>query len=267
MTSHRFVLAGPRVRRGATVIAAVALIGSASGAVAGAAPSLWERASHVTDTVTDNQNGTWTYGFTVFNDSAQTPDGTDALEPYLVDWELPYFNDAGFGLSDVVSPTGWLAAIESVGVANPNTGWDGVASWQDPGDPFYFGADSPFTLATQVLHWYSECWAEGGLTESATTTDSIGTLAAVGCEGFLDGAIAPGGSLAGFGFIASFDKTAAPYQASWEGLPVRTGDPAFPFGGIPGSPLAMPVPPSLPLLLVGIGALVLRRGHRRRAAA
>ena len=34
------------------------------------------------------------------------------------------------------------AAIETIGVENPATGWGREASWQDPGDPFYFGPDS-----------------------------------------------------------------------------------------------------------------------------
>lgn len=222
---------------------------------AGVPINQWDRKSHVSDVVTDNHDGTWTYDFTVHNDSTPffgsgfasiTPEDIVTGMPILVDWELPWFDDAGFTLADVVSPTGWAAAIETIGTANPTTGWGGVASWQDPGDDFYFGPDSPFTLATQVLHWFNTCWAEGG-------------------EECAVGGIEPGGSLSGFGFDAVFDKTAAPYQASWMLLPVRSGDPAFPLGGVPASPLALgsavPVPGTLALALLGVAGLF--ASHRR----
>ena len=209
----------------------------------------WTRSSTVNDLVVNNNNGTWTYNYTVNNTSQFTRIGVDP-QPFLVDWELPWFGDAGINVGSIFSPGGWAAAIETIGVANSSTGWEGFASWQDPADAFYAGAGSPFTSVTQVLHWYSICWAAGG--ES--------------CEGALQDAISPGGSLSGFGYVAEFAETDAPYQASWASLPVLTGDPAFPLGGIPASPLALAtqvVPEPGLLGLLGIGLVAVMLGRRR----
>lgn len=220
-------------------------------AQAGVAAGGWTRSSTVDSTVTNNGNGTWTYAYTVNNTSLQNG-GPDA-QPILVDWELPWFGDAGIDLMSIVSPTGWAYAIETIGMANSSTGWDGVASWQDPMDPFYAGASSPYTTGTEVLHWYSECFFRFNGDRD-------------GCGGSADG-ISTGNSLSGFGFVASYDETAAPYQASWIDLPVRTGDPAFPLGGIPNSPSVSGVQtvpePSL-LGLLGIGFVAAMLGRRRR---
>ena len=219
----------------------------------------WTRSSTVTDSVTNNGGGSWTYRYTV-NNTSQQNGGRDPL-PILVDWELPWFGDAG--ISNIISPNNWAHNIEAIGTPNSATGWEGVAAWQNPGDPFYAGAGSPFTSVARVLHWYNTCWAD-------TTQPTLFSLAAVSsCEGQFDNAIFPTDSLAGFGFDAVFDATAAPYQASWAFLPIRTGDPAFPLiGGIPNSPLvqgiqAIPEPGMLGLLGVSLLALTLTR--RRRA--
>jgi len=205
------------------------------------AQAAWERNSTVTDSVTDNGDGTWLYEFTVNNTSTFTPDADSDFWngiPVIVDWELPYFAD--MGLSNIVSPDGWTYAIETIGVANAATGWDGVAAWQDPSDPFYAGADSPYTTATQVLHWYCDnpvlIWGgEGSCFNGSNETfgDMIGAPGTFGPS-----------SLSGFAFTADFGPTAAPYQASWAELPVRSGDPAFPFAGGVGSPTALGTPTS-----------------------
>ncbi len=191
------------------------------------------QASHVSDSVTDNLNGTFDYGYTVHNDGVPGFDGGENfIEPIIRDWELPYFGDAG--ITDIISPVGWDWAIETIGTENLATGWEGVAAWQDPSDPFYFGDDSPFTDVTQVLHWY--------------TNDPILFGIYTGFEGI--------NFLGGFGFTAAFDETAAPYQASWFNLPIQSGDPAFPLGGIPASPSAVgptiPEPETLALMTFGL---------------
>jgi hypothetical protein len=221
-------------------------------ASAGAAAGGWTRSSQVTDMVTDN-GGTWTYNYTVHNTSVEEPGGLD-FEPFIVDWELPWFSDAG--ITSILSPAGWAHAIEDVGLANPSTGWGGVANWQDPGDPWYAGASSPFTTATQVLHWY-RCGGE----------QPAARLAAVavedGCGENSGASIAPGGELSGFSFIADYDETAAPYQASWQFQPPRTGDPAFPLGGIPNSPMVSAVPEPGVVGLLGLGLLLLTTRRRK----
>jgi len=214
----------------------------------------WTRNSQVTDAVSDNLNGTWTYNYTVHNTSAN--DGGPDFQPFIVDWELPWFSDAG--ISSILSPAGWAHAIEDVGVANPTTGWGGVANWQDPADPWYAGASSPFTTVTQVLHWY-RC---GGNQPSAFVAAAL--VVGDGCSESFGDAIAPDDDLSGFSFVADYDETAAPYQASWQFQPPRTGDPAFPLGGgIPNSPMASAVPEPGVLGLLGLGLLLLTTRRRQ----
>lgn len=230
---------------------------------AGVSAGGWTRSSQASDTVSNNGNGTWTYAYTVRNSSLLTESGPDS-RPILVDWELPWFGDAGISLASIRSPRNWTFSIETIGSPNGSTGWGGVADWQNPTDPFYEGAGSPYTTGTQVLHWYNVCWVQN-------QAQARVTLAAVAdsCEGSLDNAVFPEESLDGFGFDADFSPTSAPYQASWAFLPVRTGDPAFPLGAFPNSPAVQgnrvdePAVPAL-LLLAGVAAFGLRRSRKSR---
>jgi len=225
---------------------------------AGFSANLWDRQSKVTDSVTDNNDGTWTYDFTVHNTSVPNSEGEQG-PPFIVDWELPWFGDAGIDEDTIASPDGWNYAIETIGTPNSSTGWGGHASWQDPADPFYAGAGSPFTDVTQVLHWYDTCWAR-----SRNSNARISAAAAVTCDDPLDNSIAPGANLDGFGFLSTFGPTSAPYQASWDVLPVRSGDPAFPLGGFPNSPsLQIPEPDSLILLAIGAFGWLAQLPRRR----
>lgn len=198
-------------------------------------PTTCNYCSHVTDSVTNHNDGTWTYDFTVHNDTSSVNYGSDdgIVSQNIVDWELPYFADAG--INNIYSPSGWTYAIETIGTPNNSSGWDGVAAWQTPGDPMYKGPASPFTTATQVLHWYID---------DASS-------------------IEPQASLGGFGFDSAYGSIAAPYQASWDDTVIRTGDPAFPNASfnIPASPSAVPLP--APLLLF-MSALVPWFGLSRR---
>ncbi len=102
----------------------------------------------------------------------------------------------------------------------------------------YQGPASPFTTATQVLHWYID---------DASS-------------------IAPQASLGGFGFDAAYGSIAAPYQASWDDTFIRTGDPAFPNASfnIPASPAAVGAVPLPAPLLLFMSALVPWFGLSRR---
>ncbi len=201
--------------------------------------------SHVTDDVVDNGGGNWTYNFTVYNDTV--PNIELEVSNSIVDWELPYFDD--MGITNIQSPAGWDYAIETIGQPNQATGWQGVADWQMPGDPWkiffdgFYGSEAanPFNSHNKVLHWY--------------------------CIGiYVDdcSAIFPGESQSGFSFDAGFAEGQAPYQASWDNLQVQTGDPAFPDGAIvslPNSPSINPVP--LPgawmLLITGFAGMTVVR--------
>jgi hypothetical protein len=224
-----------------------ALAGSAFAPAASAAYS-----SHVSDRVVNNGNGSYTYHFTVHNDSTglvfqnswEEEMGYGGTVPVVIDWELPWFDDSN--IANIQSAYGWSYEIAEIGVPNAATGWTGVANWQNPGDAWYQGPNSPFTTVSKVLHWYSiggtaygifpEWWRE---------------------IGYLDG----------FSFDSTYGPTGAPYQSSWAFLPLRTGDPAFPLtGGIPNSPMARginPVPVPAPIVLLG-SALVSLLGFSRR---
>lgn len=232
-----------------TALGTLAGMGLTPQANAGIDPCVECQSSTVTDAVSALGGGQFLYEYTVNNTS-------DPGGDLIVDWELPWFDDST--ITNIQSPDGWDWAIETIGVSNFFTGWDGTAEWQTPGDPFYEGPDSPYTTGTEVLHWYT-CGGFGEFGE--------------GCFGEGGGfdSIFPGGSLDGFGFEASFGPTGAPYQASWAELPVRTGDPAFPLGGgIPASPKALgttdiPEPGTLPLMVLGaISAFAVSRRRRKQ---
>ena len=220
--------------------------------------------SHVTDVVTQTGADTWHYEFTVFNDATGTGDYGEI--PAIVDWELPYFSD--MGISNITSPEGWTTSIETIGVANATTGWDGVAAWNDPTDPWYValdGENNPLFAATEVLHWYC--------VDPDPVLD-LGEVIFGGCfngEAWPDSIIQPGESLSGFSFDASFGPTQSPYQTSWIEQPVNTGDPAFPGGTGVGSPSALgsttvnvPEPSSIALLGLGLIGILASSANRRR---
>lgn len=276
---------------GTAVAAAAMVFGSVSAQAGSSAPPV--QASHVADNGgADIGGGITSYEFTVFNDGASGFDEYAGVfvDPIIVDWELPYFpadnvdltegtNGPGLdpdAMFNIRSPLGWAFAIEEIGQINPDTGWDGVASWQDPLDPFFFGPNSPFTTATHVLHWYIDPDGLGGDTPLSVLYDTFGIHASDSLEcGFGQTASLqliqveveplPCNALAGFGFDSIYPAVAAPYQASWAQLPIQSGDPAFPLAGQPNSPsVQVPEPESGILLATGLLALGGWYGRRRR---
>lgn len=190
-------------------------------------------------------NGTHVYNFKVCNTSGG---GEGEMQYLLRDWELPY--DPQGGITNFVTPVGWNWAIETIGVANNQTGWDGQEpTWKDPDDLFH---DPRYQNLDQVIHFY--------------TCDSMSCYG----EGAWAPALTPGEELAGFGFESPFGPTNAPYQASWFWLPPRSGDPAFPLAGADTPGLvdvsAVPEPGGLALFAAALGAMMAARVRRRETS-
>jgi len=203
----------------------------------------WVTKSHVTSNVSETAD-TWNYTYTLFNDSYEGI-GPSAPMPIIVDWELPWFDDAN--ITNIISPVGWTYSIEKIGIEDIATGWNGKADWQDPSDPLYQGKTSPFTTVTQVLHWYCDPQDYAIYPNGYPTGTYIGSLAV-------------------FGFTSSYSNSGAPYQSSWVGLWHWTGDPNTPLTGVPGSPDTLgstPVPEPATMLLLGSG-LVGLAGFRKK---
>ncbi len=156
--------------------------------------------------------GSWIYDYTVYNVSTADPGFT----PLIRDWELPYFEGSVINLIEMPNDN-WSYSIETVGVANIVTGWDGIAYWQNISDPMYISG-SPFNQTDKVIHWYMN---------KGTDTSLM---------------IAPNQSLSGFKLTVPFQGTVnSPYQASWFLLQTRTGDPEYPWGISNGS-YELPMP-------------------------
>jgi len=284
--------------------------GMAQNAVAGVGEPVLTDSLVVTSSG-DIGGGERQYDYTVFNISdlvepavfvpeVVVPPGFEAV---IVDWELPFFDDAG--IRDIQAPPGWLFAIETVGQANAEQGWGGIAGWQQAGDPWNNflndlasdgitpidngltdSQEDAFLNVTQVVHWYiapdffDNAVCNGSQLITVDTNEGV-----PGCNwGWDTGAelaldslgIFPFDSLGGFGFIATAPSDIpAPYQASWFLNPVATGDPPFPGAGNPpnlGLPLSpilqpqvVPEPGSVALLALGLGGLAWARRRRTKA--
>jgi hypothetical protein len=214
----------------------------------------WIQLDHVTGEVTQ-VGGSYQYAFGVYNDSYWNGNGDEdwSAAPFIIDFELPYYAD--MGITNITSPWGWDYEIAKIGVANPDTGWTGVAAWMT--DPDW--SNSPFAGVTEVIHWYGYCvW--GGEWCTGMSAITPGNYLA-------PGEIVDGGSP--FGFTASYGATDAPYQTSWLYAPLNVGDPPMPM--MPASPCALgqcgggssnvPEPGSLALASAALLAAV---GIRRR---
>jgi len=238
--------------RGALVALGLLLLGGQDSAAVTIVPPFGAPPSaSVVDAVTALGSGRWQFGYTVDNLTlCVVADCTFADgDTFLTAFDLPFFGDAA--ITSILDPTGWQHAIETVGAADPfdgfggGTGWDGTAAWQDPTDPNFPGAASPFTTVSQVLHWFA--------------IPGFGGAGTVG--------IGPESALAGFGYEAGFAGTKAPHQTVFQnnvgGLPISvSGDPQIPYSP---SVAAVPEPASMGLLGVGTSALLaFRMGLRTK---
>lgn len=190
-------------------------------------------ATHTVDTITAVPDGTWQYQYQLFNDSTSTVGFWPRGVTVNIDtWNLPWFTLGGILPGSILSPSGWSYSIETIGVANLATNWNGMAFWPA----------APFDTVTQVLHWY----------------DIAGTAP-----------ITYSSSLTGFGYDALYAPTYAPYQAVYtiyNGVSLSTlasnADPAYPnspyvFGA------TVPEPSIMTLLFAGLGSLTLFTFFRR----
>lgn len=210
------------------------------------APGDGRTSAVLSNTVFDSGSGLYIYNFTVCNTSA--PGSRTNPTHLLRDWELP-FDPAG--ILGAVAPLGWGVQIETIGDANAATGWDGLApTWFNPLDAFH---DPRYLGLNQVLHFYT-CQFISETEDFNCATE----------EDFVEGdPLRPGESLSGFRLVSAYGPTNAPYQASWEDLPPRSGDPDFPLVG-PNSPgLRNTVPEPLSLMLLALGLAALRITRRR----
>lgn len=196
-------------------------------------------------------NNLFSYNFTVCNTSG----GYDSIEMIMTegqlirDWELPLIPGL-INPNSIVAPANWAVSIETIGVANGSTGWEGVAEWRNQNQW------NAFDNITQVIHWYTgECFRGEFCSNGSPIQpgDQYGLLDPMTNAGLR------------FGFDASTGPGAAPYQASWIDFPPRTGDPDDPVQNLLpiGTPINnVPEPNGLALFAIALGALM--AGRRRR---
>ncbi|MEM3485804.1 MAG: hypothetical protein QXI12_09300 [Candidatus Methanomethyliaceae archaeon] len=199
------------------------------------------RTSEVSAVVTQNNDGSYNYNYTVKNTSPapQWIFGEVEVWPMIVDFEIPL--NSPNDVWNVKSPEGWSYEFIS------------FSDYQGR-----FGEPNPF-MSPYVLHWYTGVEVVGPL---AFTNEAIPILykpiVPQGYnERFETNFYEP--ETDGFMMDSDLSPVSGPYSTSWQDHFRNIGDPPVPGGSVGGGGTPpfnpIPIPPTGILLLTGIGGL------------
>lgn len=214
-------------------------------------PDAIVRSSEVSTVVTDNQDGTYTYNYTVINTSPGPQpifDGETLYEvwPLIVDYEVPL--NAPSDVWDIVSPATW--DHEFISAAEYIT---------------RYGEANPFGSA-YILHWFDTDPPPGTNPGKVISPDGYAAWFDA-TFGFIPDVYEP--STDGFIFTSSLAPIDGPYLTSWHDDFRNIGDPPLPGGSFVSGGRTLPfssshpIPEPATMLLFGSGLIGLA-GFKRK---